>query len=87
MLFLYLSLSRHTRLNPILHKEERVKLHIPARYILQVLTLAQLLKLSFTYSLKNVGVYSIFSGIIITLSIIIGNNFCHQGHVEMQKKY
>ena len=87
MLFLYLALSRHTRLNPILHKEERVKLHIPARYILQVLTLAQLLKLSFTYSLKNVGVYSIFSGIIITLSIIIGNNFCHQGHVEMQKKY
>ena len=87
MLFLYLSLSQHTRLNPILHKEERVKLHIPARYILQVLTLAQLLKLSFTYSLKNVGVYSIFSGIIITLSIIIGNNFCHQGHVEMQKKY
>ena len=87
MLFLYLSLSQHTRLNPIPHKEERVKLHIPARYILQVLTLAQLLKLSFTYSLKNVGVYSIFSGIIITLSIIIGNNFCHQGHVEMQKKY
>ena len=87
MLFLYLSLSRYTRLNPILHKDKRVKLHMPPRHILQVLTLAQLLKLSFTYSLKNVGVYNIFSGIMITLLIIIGNNFCHQGHVEMQKKY
>ena len=59
----------------------------PPRYVLQVLTLAQLLKLSFTYSLKNLVVYNIFPGIMVILSIIVGNNFCYQNYVEMQKAY
>ena len=60
---------------------------MPPRYFLKVLTLAQLLKLSFTYFLKTLVVCNILPGIMVILSIMIGNKFFYQDYVEMRKKY